>query len=446
MKTQNRVAWTEGMFLKVQHFQQADRWTDTLIRTSTRGLSPYPWGLTAIELDKAALGIGRIGLSAIGGVLPDGTAFSAPDQCDLPAPITLAEGMTDVTVYIALPMMRPGAPEFGPEADGPSRAARLTREFVDADDNNTDTSFNAPIAIGRHALSLKTDQDELAGFETLPIARVIEVRADLNVVIDPDMIPPVMNLAVNPRLAGFLTEIVGLLRHRAKAIAQRASEPSLRGSAELGDYLMLQALNRAMPLMEHHADQTAQYHPIALFRDMAALAGELATFTIGTRLAPELTGYRHLDLAGCFEPLVADLRRSLSAVLDQTATRIALEDRRHGVKVGMLADAGLKSDASLVLAVRADIPAETLRRRLPNQIKIGSVERIAELVNVALPGVEVRPLPVAPRQLPYRSGNTYFELDTQGDIWREIISSGTIAVHLSSEFPGLELELWGIKS
>lgn len=446
MKTQNRVAWTEGMFLKAQHFQQADRWTDSLVRASTRSLSPYPWGFESIELDKAALGIGRIGLTSIAGTLVDGTVFSAPDQCELPAPVTLSEGMTDVTVYLALPMMRPGAPEFGPGTDETSRTARLIREFVDADDNNTDTAFNAPIAIGRHAFCLKTDQDELAGFETLPIAKVVEVRADLNVVIDADMIPPVVSLAANSRLTGFLTEIVGLLRHRASAIAQRAAEPSLRGSAELGDYLMLQALNRAMPMLEHYADQTSQYHPITLYRDLAILAGELATFTSGSRLAQEFSGYEHLDLSGCFEPVVAELRRALSAVLDQTATRIALEDRRHGVKVGMLTDTGLKDDANFVLAVRADIPSETLRRRLPNQIKIGSVERIAELVNVALPGVQVRALPVAPRQLPYRSGNTYFELESEGDIWREVTSSGTIAIHLAAEFPGLELELWGIKS
>ena len=27
MRNENRVAWSEGMFLRVQHFQQADRWT-----------------------------------------------------------------------------------------------------------------------------------------------------------------------------------------------------------------------------------------------------------------------------------------------------------------------------------------------------------------------------------------------------------------------------------
>ncbi len=433
------------MFLKVQHFQQADRWVEGLVRDRTATLAPYPWGLLELTPDKAALGIGRFGLTSIRGTLADGTLFSAPDQCALPDPLPLSEGMTDVTVYLALPAQRPGAPEFGPGEGEAARGVRLRREEFDADDNNTDISYTAPIAVGRFALSLKTDGDDLAGFETLPIARIVEVRADLSVVLDTDMIPPVQTIAAAPRLLGFMNELLGLLRHRATAIARRAAEPTLRGSAELGDYLMLQTLNRASPLVEHLAEQAAQIHPESAYRTLRSLAGELATFTTDTRLPAELPAYRHIDPRASFEPVMDELRRALSTVLDQSAVPIPLEQRRHGVQVGMIADQGLKDEAALVLAVKADIPEERLRRLLPNQIKIGPVERIAELVNVALPGVQVRAMPVAPRQLPFRSGTTYFSLETQGDVWRDVTSSGTIALHLSSEVPGLEMELWGIR-
>ncbi len=98
-----------------------------------------------------------------------------------------------------------------------------------------------------------------------------------------------------------------------------------------------------------------------------------------------------------------------------------------------------------MLAVRADMPAEEIRRKLPAQIKVGPVERIAELVNVALPGIPVRPLPVLPRQLPYRSGTIYFELDTQNPLWKQLETSGAIALHLSGDFRGLEMELWALR-
>ena len=444
MKTENRVAWTEGMFLRVQHFQQADRWTERLVRDRTEPLTPYPWGLSEVVVDRASLGIGRFALTAVRGILPDGTPFSAPEQCDLPPPVQLAEGASGRTVYLALPARRPGAPEFSP--GGSTAPARMIRSDFDAEDANADTAFSAPISVGRLALSLKLDSDERAGFETLPLARIVETRSDLSVVLDEDMIPPALAMTANVRLKGFLTEILGLVRHRAAAIARRAGDPSLRGSAEIGDYLMLQALNRASPVLAHLDAQAARVHPEAAYRTLVSLAGELSTFTAANHLPTDLPDYNHVDPAATFDPVMDDLRRSLSAVLDQSAVLIPLEERRHGVRVGMLADAGLKAGGALVLSARAEIPQEQLRRMLPNQIKIGPVERISELVNVALPGVQVRPMPVAPRQLPFRSGTVYFELETEGEIWRAIVASGTVAIHLAVEFPGLDMELWGIRT
>ncbi|MNE97183.1 hypothetical protein D3C80_1954920 [compost metagenome] len=89
--------------------------------------------------------------------------------------------------------------------------------------------------------------------------------------------------------------------------------------------------------------------------------------------------------------------------------------------------------------------AEDIRRRLPAQIKVGPVERISELVNVALPGIPVRSLPVLPRQLPYRSGTVYFEIDTTSPLWKQLETSGAIALHLAGEFPGLEMEMWALR-
>jgi type VI secretion system protein ImpJ len=444
VKTDNRVAWTEGMFLRVQHLQQSDRWTERLVRDRTAALAPYSWGMTTVALDRAALGVGRIAVTSVSGVLPDGTPFSAPDTCDLPAPLQLTEGSSAQTIFLALPMQRPGQPEVGDAAGG--MVVRHRREDYVAADANADTSFTAPITVARLSLSLKRDSDDRAGYELLPLCKVIETRSDLSVILDDEMIPPVMTVAASPRLHGFVTELSGLLRHRAAAIAKRMGDPSLRGAAEVGDYLMLQSLNRASPLVAHLDGQAAQIHPEAAYRVLVALAGELATFTAADHLPVEMPAYRHMDPAATFTPVMDELRRSLSAVLDQSAVLIPLEERRHGVRVGMITDAALKSRASMVLATRADIPQEQLRRLLPNQIKIGPVNRISELVNVALPGIRVRPLPVAPRQLPFQSSTVYFELDTEGDLWRASADAGAVAIHLASEFPGLEMELWGIRA
>ena len=86
-------------------------------------------------------------------------------------------------------------------------------------------------------------------------------------------------------------------------------------------------------------------------------------------------------------------------------------------------DRSLITDATWVLVAKAQVPAETLRRNFPNQVKIGPVEQIAELINVALRGIEVSALPVVPRQLPFYGGRSYFELDRNSPYFA---ASGTI--------------------
>ncbi len=98
-----------------------------------------------------------------------------------------------------------------------------------------------------------------------------------------------------------------------------------------------------------------------------------------------------------------------------------------------------------VIAARADVQEDAIRSHLPAQIKIGPVERIRQLVNAAMPGIAMKPLPVAPRQIPFHSGFTYFQLDTQSDFWSELQHSGGFALHIGGDFPGLELEFWAVR-
>lgn len=445
MRYENRVAWSEGMFLRVQHFQQADRWTERLVSTNMRTLAPYPWGVASIEIDRSALAIGRFCVSNLRGILPDGTAFEAPLDCDLPPPLDLDEAVKNAIIYLALPTRQPGRADIALNGAAALHQVRHVASPYEAPDANVETDFMAAIEVGRLNLRYLKTGDDLAGFDLIGLARVVEVRSDRAVILDPDYFAPCLNCAAEPRLAELIKELLGIVRHRAEAIADRIGDPSIRGTAEVGDYFLLQILNRADPLLQHVSANATRIHPMNFFELCIQLAGELATFTTERKRATEFAPYRHDDLKATFSAVFEDLRTSLSAVLAQSAVSIELAERRHGVRVGTIHDRTLLRDAGFVLAVRADMPAEEIRRKLPAQIKVGPVERIAELVNVALPGIPVRPLPVLPRQLPYRSGTIYFELDTQNPLWKQLETSGAIALHLSGDFLGLEMELWALR-
>jgi type VI secretion system protein ImpJ len=194
-----------------------------------------------------------------------------------------------------------------------------------------------------------------------------------------------------------------------------------------------------------HIAQIENVHPEEMYRVFIALAGELATFMDKEKIAPDWPLYAHDNLTNTFKPVIKTLRQYLSSVLEQTAISIPLDPRQYGISVGVIVDRKLLTSAGFVLAVHADIAAEKIRQHFQNQAKIGPVEEIRQLVNSALPGIPLRPLPVAPRQVPYHAGVVYFELDGDSKYWSKMTTSGGIAVHVSGEFPGLKMELWAIR-
>ena len=83
--------------------------------------------------------------------------------------------------------------------------------------------------------------------------------------------------------------------------------------------------------------------------------------------------------------------------------QMPLSGPQYGTYATTRPDLSLLENAIFVLAAKADVPSETLRRNLPRQIRIGPVEEINRLIETLSPGISIEPLPVAPGQLPYHN-------------------------------------------
>ncbi|MEJ1976168.1 MAG: type VI secretion system baseplate subunit TssK [Acetobacteraceae bacterium] len=118
----------------------------------------------------------------------------------------------------------------------------------------------------------------------------------------------------------------------------------------------------------------------------------------------------------------------------------------HGVRVGPIQDRTLLVGSSFVLVVQADVPADTLRRSFPSTVKIGAVEHIRELVNVALPGIELNALPVAPRQMPFVCRRDLLRTRSQQPrIGSRCNPRAALPCMSRGDFPNLVLDLWAIR-
>ena len=443
MSFDNKVIWSEGMFLRPQHFQQQDRHLEQAITNALGSGKESAWGLQEITIDSELLPLGKVSVTKLRGIFPDYTRLNAPDSQPLPDIFEIPENTRDAIIYLCLPLRRPGTQESVADSnDAPS--ARYQMFNFDVRDNTSTSTEPVRIQVGKLRTSLKLSTDDLSGYSCIGIARILEYTPGNPVKLDQTYIPPVLCCDTSAPLKAYLEEVLGLLKARGDALGGRLSDSGRGGSTEIADYLLLQIINRVEPLMAHF-NQRHDLHPLTLFRELLQLAGELSTFSSKSK-RPDITPqYQHSDLQQSYAELFQALRQSLSTVLEQSAIALDLTERKYGIHVAPVTDPSLIRSASFVLAAKASMPTETLRSRFPSQAKLAPVEMIRELISSQTPGIKLRPLPVAPRQIPYHTDFVYFEIERLGDLWQSMQRSGGFAVHVGAEFPGLEMQLWAIR-
>ncbi|MGF6697734.1 type VI secretion system protein ImpJ [Paraburkholderia sp. MM5496-R1] len=445
MTQSNKVVWSEGLFLRPQHMQQQERYFERYVELRAGNLRPHAWGFHELELESDLLAIGKLGIKRARGVFPDGTPFAMPGDDPLPPPLDIDANWRDQIVHLTLPLRSPTQPDSAWPGAGSDQLFRYRVREAEVRDASGSMEGVTALEVAGMSTRLLPELQPMEGLMRIPLARVVECRADRRVILDDGFVPTAQSTEAAGRLVTFLSELLGLLHQRGEALAGRVSETDRGGAAEIADFLLLQVINRYQPLVAHLAEAPL-LHPEALYRLLLELAGELATFTTPGKRAQAFPPYRHELLRESFEPVIAALRIALSAVLEQSAVAIPLQQRKYGVWVGMVPDLTLLDTASFVLAAKADLKSEDMRRQLPTQSKIGPVEKIRDLVNLQLPGIGVSPMAVAPRQLPYMSGFLYFECDRNSPMWRMLKTSGGIAMHFGSGFAGLDLQLWAVRA
>ena len=441
----DRVVWHEGLFLRPQHLQQQERFTQNWVEGRCHGLRAHNWGITNLVIDPQLLKLGKIAITNAHGIFPDGTPFQIPNDTPPPEPYEVPKDAKNVLIYIAVPLIQPNALMMTEEFKGKNKLTRYQINDIQVGDFHTGKiQGEADLQVGSLNLSFLSETEKLNAYSVIPITRIIECNKDKLVQLDENYIPAVMHCNASPQLSGFVKEVQALLKHRGEALASRLAAPGSAGVSEITDFLMLQLVNKYEPLLRH-LHENRDIFPEELYRILIMLAGELSTFTSQERRPAKCKEYIHDQQQVSFEFVMNEIRKSLSAVIEQKAIGIDIEEHKYGIWVAVLNDKSLLDSSTFVLAVKADVATEKIRSKFPNQSTISSVERIRELVNAHVPGIDLTALAVAPRQIPYHSGFSYFEMNSKHEFWEQLSSSGGLAVHVGTKLENLELELWAIR-
>lgn len=436
--TTRAVHWHEGMFIRPQHFQTAQRYWSSLVERSARWDVPYNWGLRALDLDADALGNHRAVVRSLRVRLRDGTLVEVPEDGRL-APLDLRgafdQGGTAL-LLLGVPVLHLGRANVaaGSAHDG----VRYLVEVQDLEDENTGINPQQ-VQLRRLNLRLLLDSHDHTGYEILPLARIQKsARAEATPELDTSYIPPVLACDAWPPLN------TGVLRAAYERIGKKintlAGQVVSRGigfdSQTQGDAMLfaqLRELNETQAVLGILA-YTEGIHPLTVYLELCRAVGQLAIFG-ATRRPPDLPRYDHDDLGACF----ARLKQYLDALLD-----IFVEPQykeRPFIGAGLrsqvtLEPAWLDSSWQMYVGVQSQLEPEECIRLLTKagqlDMKIGSSDRVDAIFREGAAGLRVAPTPRPPRVLPQLPGQVYFQIQREAspEEWQNVLRSLTVAIRL----------------
>lgn len=427
MSDKNKVVWSEGLFLRTQHFQQQDRYCEDLARGVLQAASAQAWGFRSLALDRAALDSGRIALASASGIFPDGTPFSVPDTMAVPDPVAVGGNMAGL-VSLAIPIEKAGAATIDPAHVEPA-GARYRGLIVPARDTVRGGADPQDIEVARLAARLILPGQEAAGYVTLPVARVEGLRADGSVALVEGHLPPSLVLQALPWYAGLALEVVtGLDR-----IAEAHGGIVLGGAGRsIENLLILELANGARPRIAHFLAQNLA-HPGDFFVELAGLAGRMATFGSSSRRLSALPAYDHLDPQPAFSALADTLRSLMLSLRHVEPKSRALQVARHSQNVWKVRidNPELLKNSRIVLRVGSDLSDEALRRIFVDQATVGAADVFEKLWKSRLPGIPLKPLHSQPREIPYDGDRLCLELDQKSEHWTQLMDSPGFVVGVS---------------
>ena len=436
----NKVIWNEGMFLQPQHFQQQESYIENIISQKTTFINHNQWGIKKLSLNYDLLRLGKIGLTELSGIFPDGTCFNAPTQDNLPDSRDITPGTANITLYIGTPLINENAISL----DDKKSHERYNTTIKTVKNNIKNINLSSELLLGQLNIKILLETDDLSQYTTIPIARIEQTRSDSEIILDRTFIPSCLSIFCTPYLRNQVNDMLELLNNRARMLAGRINETQQSANAELIDMIMLQIVNRYVIVFDHMILSNTT-HPEQVFHYCNLLYAEMSTYTTQEKKPNRIEPYHHKNPNKSYQKLLKLLKKSLNVVIEQDATQIPMQRREFGLWIGQIDETITLDKHNLVLSVYCKDGNENLQLNFLNQVKVAPINHIKELVSRAIPGITLHPLQAAPRQIPYSAQCTYFRLEKNNSLWSIFKHQPTIAFHISGTYNSIQLELWAIK-
>ncbi|MBK6693771.1 MAG: type VI secretion system baseplate subunit TssK [Myxococcales bacterium] len=442
-----KLLWNEGLFVTQHHFQQLDRYHETLLTERVRATNRYDWGVVDIEIDERALATGALRVTRLVGILPDGTPIACGDGFDdiiPPRPLESAFGpqVKQLDVFIALPDEVDNAPNLDPD---PKQlvTSRYIRGDASVLDYNTGTT-EQPMSWARRTVRLLFGEEHQEAMVVMRIGQVMRGPTGA-MSLRTDVIPPVLRIGASTMLmTGFsrlLSRMTGKQRALAETRKQRTEAAVEFLASDATKFWLLNALNLWIPVFSHLVEE-GRHHPSDAYVSLGQLIGQLCTFAVDGDPSA-IPRFDYLELGDVFRKLFDRAEFLLEAVIAEKYTEIELKKREDGMYLGNLPDPSILQHEFFVGA-QGSIGETALRDKLPRLSKIASWNQISSILNSAVNGAKLELEYRPPGALPVRGGMVFFRVQKTPEFWSDIVTTGTIALYQPIEPSAVTLTLYAV--
>jgi type VI secretion system protein ImpJ len=433
-----------------QHFQAFDAHWESEIDHRFRTLEPHGFGVGQLEIDEEALVRGVFQVKKLDAIMPDGVRVMIGPSHPVREAIVMLDGAIvgggrRAEVYLAVAgEANRGAAGYADEpGTAGARWARVEQVAIDA----YGTAADADIELVRPNAQLLLGSSDRRSYSTVKLAD-LELSENGALVLSDGYVPPCLAVSASPLLVSRMTKLIAAMGAKQDALASRYRGRSTAivefGAVDMVTFWFLHTLNAHLPRLMHMA-RVGRVHPERLYLELVEIAGALSTFE-PQREVEAVPPYNHLALADALFPIFDRIEELLATVIGQQYKAIPLEQVKPGLFVAERLDAGILEKSQLFLIAGGDVPATSLRKDLPAFVRISSVGQITNVVQAAIPGLEVNVDLSPPTAIPVRAENVYLRLAKKGPHWADILETSSIAVFQPVSPKAVKLELVAVET
>jgi len=454
MSDSSKVIWKEGMFITPQHFQQQERYLSWYINSTFDAGTAFGarTGFVSLQINRELLKIGKFAVSNSSGFLPGGGFFSHDEEVVLDVPPEAVEKL----IFLTVPVARKGVPEYVEQGN---MLTRYKGKDINVFDSASDDNSSVDILVGSLNIKLMLEGQDLSGFLALPVAKVLQTSGDGEVVLDASFLPMTAVFGAAAQLVERVREIETLVLSRARVQLSKITAEINPNTQHVlfREYMLLQSLYRWRPWFAAVLDE-CRLSTSALYLSLSQFDAELAS--ISAESCPEFDSLDPKNAYPLFNRVLSSLRERLTLAQQDSVVefdvdyelfpenrlmRIAIADpdgfSKHRFFISVNAGE-TKSQSSSYSNWRID----ELQELFQHICKVAGSRHISELIRRSLSGITLIPLPVAPAELKPEVNTFYFRVDTDSDLWREIIENrDVVSLHVDTRIPNPRVRFFAIR-